>query len=623
MRIDLRYICLVGLCLLFQVSKGQCPVPQAKISLLEANFDTGDYSDWDPGSSKWRINEDAIGPYQNPNQSSWLHLGDMSDDALENQTLDLPPIVLTGDSGIDISFDLSHRPYGDKGVLKLYVDRGGDWKVIYEEEKEFVGTVDIRLAALDEAVLQLRFEYDDEGSWTWGAGIDNIRISQTGAGCGDGVCAPGEDPENCPLDCEVETPNPYWIPVGQNIKGESVSYRYFKGRTACDDCSEEIELGFSFNFFGESYESLFINSNGNLTFIEDFIEYTPEPFCLNGPKMIAPFFGDADLNKGGEIRYYLDPEGHYLIVSWLELGYFGCEVDCDLRNTFQCILHDGSVKEILGQQVSSMANVLFMYQDMEWTTGNSSGGEEGFKGSSATVGLNSGSVTNCHDYGTFDHPGYDYLGNYQDDACDPAGVSHLDYRMIMGNGSEGEMLDDRNLYEFTAEKQEDTHVLKWSVWANEFFDRFTLERCTKGASFLPIYEETGDANAGPATYEYEIAAPEEEVSYRVIFSRRDGEMLVSDTISFNGLAVGGDQLNLRAWPNPFSDQLNLSLEIPLNQEVHAVLVNENAQIVWKESYPKGSGNLEKVLSLGQLASGTYYLSVKSETEQKHLNLIKR
>jgi hypothetical protein len=188
-----------------------------------------------------------------------------------------------------------------------------------------------------------------------------------------------------------------------------------------DGSSSEISLGFEFDFYGGLQGSTYINNNGNLSFGGAFSTYTAAGFPVEGFPMVAPFWADVDTRNGyGNVWFKI--ESDTLIVTWEEVGYYN--VHGDKLNTFQVAVSDG-LNAIMGFG----NNVCFSYGDMQWTTGDASGGSGGFGGTPATVGANQGNGVDYFLIGRFDHEGTDYDG--PGGAAD--GVSFLDGQTICFN----------------------------------------------------------------------------------------------------------------------------------------------------------------------------------------------
>ena len=169
--------------------------------------------------------------------------------------------------------------------------------------------------------------------------------------------------------------------------------------------SNSIYLPFSFGFYGNTYDSLYINNNGNISFIAPYNTFTANPFPDPSFNMIAPFWADVDTRStnGGNVWYKLNP--HSLVIVWDHVGYFNMMED--KLNTFQLIISDG-----LDTLIPSGNNVSFCYGDMQWTTGSASGGVNGFSGSPATVGVNIGNGLDYFQVGQFDTLGTAFDGPY-------------------------------------------------------------------------------------------------------------------------------------------------------------------------------------------------------------------
>jgi len=118
-----------------------------------------------------------------------------------------------------------------------------------------------------------------------------------------------------------------------------------------DDDSMRLELPSPILFFGEKYDAIWINSDGNLTFEDPDNASTARDLgrARNGPPRIAPFFQDFDPTAAaGSAGVYARFKGKRLIVTWLNVPQWG-EAD---ENTFQVeISSNGLVKFRFGDNL--------------------------------------------------------------------------------------------------------------------------------------------------------------------------------------------------------------------------------------------------------------------------------
>ncbi len=189
-----------------------------------------------------------------------------------------------------------------------------------------------------------------------------------------------------------------------------------------DGSSALLQLPFNFCFYGDTISDFYINNNGNISFGAPYFTFTASGFPSNSFTMVAPFWGDVDTqgSQSGQVWYKITPSALYVV--WEEVGYFPSADD--KLNTFSLIITDGN-DPVIG--VGN--NVAFCYEDMQWTTGAASGGQNGFGGTPATVGANQGNGTDYIQFGRFDQPGTGYDGPFG--ANDS--VDFLDYKSYTFN----------------------------------------------------------------------------------------------------------------------------------------------------------------------------------------------
>lgn len=156
-------------------------------------------------------------------------------------------------------------------------------------------------------------------------------------------------------------------------------------------------IGFPINFFGTSYTNLYVNNNGNVTFDDFLPEYTPtslidlvnSDFANNfaPTNIIAPFWADVDTRGSGSgvVTYGSGAvDGRTALgINWIKVGYFGLKYD--KLNSFQLVLINRS------DRTNGDFDLEFNYSQIQWETGDLSGGHSGFGGSSARAGYASAS----------------------------------------------------------------------------------------------------------------------------------------------------------------------------------------------------------------------------------------
>jgi hypothetical protein len=153
--------------------------------------------------------------------------------------------------------------------------------------------------------------------------------------------------------------------------------------------SGPVSLGFGgtggINFFGQSFQTVYVNENGNVSFHLPVSQFTPSSFANGiGLPIIAPFFADVDTTVSGSVTYgNATYNGRPAFVAdWLNVGYFDSKAD--KLDSFQLILTDRS------DTGAGNFDIEFNYNQIKWETGDASAGHNGLGGTSAAVGYFNG-----------------------------------------------------------------------------------------------------------------------------------------------------------------------------------------------------------------------------------------
>ncbi len=165
------------------------------------------------------------------------------------------------------------------------------------------------------------------------------------------------------------------------------------------------------NFFGEIYDGLYVNNNGNITFGSGLSSFTPTSIggSFYNP-IIAPFWADVDTrdsnwssesisdgfvtptpggnSMGSNLTWYdIDTATNTFTATWDDVGYYSSRTD--KLNAFQLQLVSTGEGNF---------NIIYRYEDINWTTGNASGGTDGLGGTVARAGFSAGDGSNYYEF---------------------------------------------------------------------------------------------------------------------------------------------------------------------------------------------------------------------------------
>lgn len=131
-----------------------------------------------------------------------------------------------------------------------------------------------------------------------------------------------------------------------------------------DDDTRNFNLGFSFPFYGRSYDNIWLNSDGNLTFtVGDTDSSTPRDAFrhLVGPPRISPFLQDLNpedsgIPLGGGVFARLG--GDRAVFTWDRVPLYRAPTGRFVPNTFQVVIYSNGTIDIVYAAVEGQVAVV-------------------------------------------------------------------------------------------------------------------------------------------------------------------------------------------------------------------------------------------------------------------------
>ncbi len=305
-----------------------------------------------------------------------------------------------GSIDFPLHFDATGMPPGDHYGQLLYMsnDIGGDMDSIAVTLHLFAPAIDVPTVEITESLGTgesseqvvtvnnngpgyLEFTagcqmFDGKGEMLLAAGTpvetyDNTLTGYLPAGDkGD-----PEQPQYAPIDKGAGGPDNFGYGWVDSDAGVGIAYDWIDISTVGsaltlgdDDASDLIPIGFTFPFYENSYDNLYIGSNGMITFSAPSTKRynSALPNTLTPNDQIALWWSDLDVAEYGDVMYYYDAVNERFIVSFIGVPYYESPSGTGSL-TFQAVLYPN------GQ-------IVLQYQSMD--PGDEAGGL-----ATATIGI--------------------------------------------------------------------------------------------------------------------------------------------------------------------------------------------------------------------------------------------
>lgn len=152
---------------------------------------------------------------------------------------------------------------------------------------------------------------------------------------------------------------------------------------------------------------------------------------------------------------------------------------------------------------------------------------------------------------------------------------------------------------------------------------FLLERSEDGRFFKTITQVAAINQTGVHTYYYTdkniISLSVPVIYYRLKQTDLDGKFVYSGIVA---LQIKNSNTVL-LYPNPVAEKANLNISINKSEQVLARIIDNTGRVVKQQQLFIQAGSTSLSIDVSNLASGIYYLELKGETMNEHLQFFKR
>ena len=169
----------------------------------------------------------------------------------------------------------------------------------------------------------------------------------------------------------------------------------------------------------------------------------------------------------------------------------------------------------------------------------------------------------------------------------------------------------------------DKTYLTWETDKGVNFSHFVIERSVDGAHYTSLGQvQALTAATLTLQYSYTDIAPASGTNYyRLKLVDADGTYQYSGIITIRTNVQG---FNVSASPNPFTDNVTVTIESATDETVLLRVFNNDGKLVWRKSTSVYAGtNVQYFSELQALPKGIYYIKINKQNSEAGLKLIKQ
>jgi endonuclease I len=161
---------------------------------------------------------------------------------------------------------------------------------------------------------------------------------------------------------------------------------------------------------------------------------------------------------------------------------------------------------------------------------------------------------------------------------------------------------------FTAQKNNESVLLKWYATFETNFKKYEIERSTDGWGFYKIGEVAG-RNLANYSFTDNNLPNANTVYYRLKMIDIDGKFSNSKIVS---IRIANNFFNALVYPNPTREKLVVKLQQALSEKSQLVIADLSGRIVMQQQVTGGQKNID--LSVSHLPAGRYFIKISNNSE---------